>query len=66
EVAPLKRVLMRTIPELQPELSHVANAFDPWARDRGTYYTLAWKPRPDAAGDPAFAAGGGAGPTTER
>ncbi len=55
EIAPLKRVLLRTMPELQPELSHVINAFDPWARDRGTYYTLAWKPRPDAKDDPAFA-----------
>jgi len=53
-VLPLKRVLMRNIPELQPELSHVVNAFDPWARDRGQYYTLDWTPRPDAASDPAF------------
>ena len=36
----------RTMPELQPELDHVVNAFDPWARDRGEYYSLAWKPRP--------------------
>jgi len=34
----------------------VANAFDPWARDRGSYYTLDWKPRPGAESDPAFAA----------
>jgi hypothetical protein len=53
-VAPLKRVLMRNIPELTPELQHVTNAFDPWARDRGQYYSLDWKPRPDAASDPAF------------
>ncbi len=53
-VAPLKRVLMRNIPELTPELQHVTNAFDPWARDRGQYYSLEWKPRPDAASDPAF------------
>jgi len=39
---------------LQPELSHVVNAFDPWARDRGQYYTLDWTPRADAASDPAF------------
>ena len=55
EVSPLKRVLLRTIPELGPELAHVVNAFDPWARDRGGYYSLDWKPRPDAANDPAFA-----------
>lgn len=54
EVSPLKRVLGRTMPELQPELDHVINAFDPWARDRGEYYSLAWKPRPGAESDPAF------------
>jgi len=54
EVLPLKRVLLRTIPELEPELAHVVNVFDPWARDRGEYYSLAWEPRPDAASDPAF------------
>jgi hypothetical protein len=53
-VSPLKRVLMRNIPDLTPELQHVTNAFDPWARDRGQYYSLEWKPRPDAASDPAF------------
>src|SRR5262249_34431867 len=55
EVSPLKRVLLRAIPELGRELAHVVNAFDPWARDRGEYYSLQWKPRPDAASDPAFA-----------
>ncbi|HEX2012515.1 MAG TPA: peroxidase family protein [Roseateles sp.] len=54
EVAPLKRVLQRVTPELAPELEHVVNAFDPWARERGSYYSIEWKPRPDAAGDPAF------------
>jgi hypothetical protein len=54
EVSPLKRVLLRTMPELAGELSHVVNAFDPWARDRGQYYSLDWKPRADAAADPAF------------
>jgi hypothetical protein len=54
EVSPLKRILMRTMPELQTELKPVINAFDPWARNRGDYYTLAWKPRPGAEGDPAF------------
>ena len=54
EVLPLKRILLRAAPELEPELRHVVNAFDPWARDRGEYYSLAWKPRPDAADDPAF------------
>ena len=52
--SPLKCVLRRTIPELQPELAHVVNAFDPWARDRGEYYDLGWKARKDAINDPAF------------
>lgn len=54
QVSPLKRVLMRTIPELQPELSYVVNAFDPWARDRGKYYSLQWVARPGAQQDHAF------------
>jgi hypothetical protein len=54
EVSPLKRVLLRTIPELAPELDPVVNAFDPWARDRGAYYSLDWKPRPGAEADAAF------------
>ena len=54
EVAPLKRVLQRNIPELAAELSHVVNSFDPWARDRGEYYSLDWKPRADARADRAF------------
>jgi hypothetical protein len=54
EVSPLKRVLLRVAPELEPELRHVVNAFDPWARDRGQYYSLDWRPREDAASDPAF------------
>jgi heme peroxidase len=54
EIAPLKRVLMRNTPELASELKHVVNTFDPWARDRGEYYTLDWKARADAASDPAF------------
>jgi Animal haem peroxidase len=53
-VSPLKRVLLRTIPELEPELKHVVDAFDPWARDRGEYYSLAWRPRPGAESDEAF------------
>jgi hypothetical protein len=53
-VSPLKRVLMRNIPELTPQLQGVVNAFDPWARDRGQYYSLEWKPRPGAVSDPAF------------
>ena len=56
EVAPLKRILLRTMPELKPELDHVVNTFDPWSRDRGDYYTLGWKPRPGAETDPAFQA----------
>lgn len=55
EVSPMKRVLLRAIPELADELRPVINAFDPWARDRGEYYCLDWKPRPGAESDPAFA-----------
>jgi len=55
QVSPMKRVLLRAIPELAGELSTVVNAFDPWARDRGEYYTLDWKPRRGAESDPAFA-----------
>jgi hypothetical protein len=53
-VSPMKRVLLRNIPELKSELNNVVNAFDPWARDRGQYYSLAWKPRPGAETDDAF------------
>ncbi len=55
DVSPLKRVLLRNIPDLKDELLPVKNAFDPWARDRGEYYSIDWKPRRDAASDPAFA-----------
>jgi hypothetical protein len=54
EISPLKRVLQRTVPELSPELENVVNVFDPWARNRGEYYSLAWKPRKGAESDPAF------------
>lgn len=57
EVSPLKRVLLRNIPELAAELASVRNAFDPWARSRGEYYSLEWKPRPGAESDPAFNGG---------
>jgi hypothetical protein len=53
-VLPMKRVLLRNIPQLKSELDPVVNAFDPWARDRGEYYDLAWKPRKGAEGDDAF------------
>jgi hypothetical protein len=53
-VSPMKRVLLRNIPELNQELEPVVNAFDPWARDRGQYYSLAWKPRAGAESDDAF------------
>ena len=53
-VSPLKRVLLRSIPELTGELQNVVNVFDPWARDRGEYYSLDWKPRPGAESDEAF------------
>ena len=32
--------------ELKDELKTVVNAFDPWSRERGKYYTLDWKPQP--------------------
>ena len=32
-VSPLKRLLLRNIPQLKEELLHVKNAFDPWARE---------------------------------
>ena len=54
EVSPLKRVLLRTIPELKTELDPVVNVFDPWARDRGEYYSLQWKPRRGAESDVSF------------
>jgi hypothetical protein len=53
-VSPLKRVLLRVLPELEPELNRVVNAFDPWARDRGAYYSLQWTPRTGAESDEAF------------
>jgi hypothetical protein len=53
-VSPLKRVLLRNIPELAPELAPVINAFDPWARDRGQYYSLQWQQRPGAEPDDSF------------
>jgi hypothetical protein len=55
QVSPLKRLLMRVVPELHDELLTVVNVFDPWARDRGEYYSLEWVPRGNAASDPAFA-----------
>jgi hypothetical protein len=56
EVSPLKRILLRAVPELAGELAYVGNVFDPWARDRGSYYSVAWQPRRGAEADPAFAA----------
>ena len=54
EVSAFKRVLQRTMPELRAELEPVVNVFDPWARDRGEYYSLEWKARAGAEDDPAF------------
>ena len=51
----MKRVLQRTIPELREQLDGVVNVFDPWARDRGEYYSLDWLPWKGAEGDTAFA-----------
>jgi hypothetical protein len=53
-VSPLKRVLLRNEPGLASELQNVVNVFDPWARERGEYYSIDWKPQPRAASDPAF------------
>jgi hypothetical protein len=53
-VSPLKRVLLRDVPELTGELQNVVNVFDPWARDRGQYYSLDWVAQPRAVTDPAF------------
>jgi hypothetical protein len=55
QILPMKRVLLRAMPELAPELASVVNAFDPWARKRGEYYSTKWEPREDAKDDPAFA-----------
>jgi hypothetical protein len=52
--SPMKRVLERTMEELKPELDDVVNVFDPWARDRGQYYSLQWKPLCKAESDEAF------------
>ena len=54
-VSPMKRVLLRALPQLAGELRRVVNVFDPWARDRGEYYSTQWKARPEAEGDEAFA-----------
>lgn len=54
EVSPLKRIMLRTMPELKNELAGVVNVFDPWARDRAEYYSLDWKPRGAAIIDPSF------------
>jgi len=53
-VSPLKRVMIRNVPELRPQLKSVVNVFDPWGRDRGQYYSLEWNAKPEAATDPAF------------
>ena len=50
----LKRVLLRTMPELAGELQSVVNVFDPWARDRGEYYSLECKARHGAESDESF------------
>ena len=54
QVSPLKRVLLRALPELAEELRGVVNVFDPWARERGEYYALEWRPRRGAEADEAF------------
>jgi hypothetical protein len=54
EVSPLKRLMLRTMPELSGQLIGVRNIFDPWARDLGQYYSLQWKPTPSAVSDESF------------
>ncbi|MEQ1528460.1 MAG: peroxidase family protein [Methylococcales bacterium] len=54
EVSPLKRILLRTMPELSGQLADVMNVFDPWARDRGEFYSLQWRAKPGAAADESF------------
>ncbi|PPD34964.1 MAG: oxygenase [Methylomonas sp.] len=54
QVSPLKRILLRTMPELSGQLASVVNVFDPWGRDRGEYYSLQWKPKADATKDESF------------
>jgi hypothetical protein len=54
-VSPMKRILLRTAPDLRDELQHVVNVFDPWARDRGEYYSVEWTPRESARDDSSFA-----------
>lgn len=54
-VSPMKRILLRTAPGLREELQHVVNVFDPWARDRGEYYSVEWTPRESARDDSSFA-----------
>lgn len=53
-VAPMKRVLQRTVPELSAALEGVVNVFDPWARDRGDFYSIDWVPQQGAKDDEAF------------
>jgi len=53
-VSPMKRVLLRALPQLTQELLPVRNVFDPWARDRGEYYSLDWTPRLGAEHDNSF------------
>lgn len=38
----------------RPHEDHSFNVFDPWARDRGEYYTLEWRARAGAESDEAF------------
>ena len=46
----MKRVLLRALPELAEELRGVVNVFDPWARERGEYYSLEWQSAPRRRG----------------
>ena len=54
EVSTLKRLMLRTMPELAGQLTDVRNVFDPWARDTGDYYSLQWKPKAGATADESF------------
>jgi hypothetical protein len=54
EISPLKRIMLRTMPELSEQLASVMNVFDPWAREKGDYYSLQWKPKAAANSDESF------------
>jgi hypothetical protein len=50
----LKCVFGPTIADLELDLANVANAFDSWTRDRGSYCALEWNARRDGKTDEAY------------